>query len=117
MCVSGDVKILCNDWPYGVDPAIKHLVVWTKFELPVSAEEARGDLGPDVRRRIDAFVEDKFRRVCGEERVVWFRNWSALKSVHAVEHFHVMLYDADPEFVRRITGGDVPLAEQVRRVE
>lgn len=28
-----DYKILFNDWPYGIDPQIIHLVVWTKFEL------------------------------------------------------------------------------------
>ncbi|EKD11891.1 hypothetical protein MBM_09970 [Drepanopeziza brunnea f. sp. 'multigermtubi' MB_m1] len=45
--------------------------------------------------------------------VIWFKNWRALKSIHSVEHFHVMLYDPDPEFVRRITNGDVPLSRKV----
>jgi len=40
--------------------------------------------------------------------VIWFKNWRSLKSVQAVEHFHVMLYDPGLEFVRRITNGDVP---------
>jgi hypothetical protein len=37
-----------------------------------------------------------------------------LKSVHAVEHFHVMLYDPDPEFVKEVTNGDVPLSQKVK---
>ena len=28
-----DYKILFNDWPYGIDTDITHLVVWTKFSL------------------------------------------------------------------------------------
>lgn len=44
--------------------------------------------------------------------MVWFRNWRSLKSVRAVEHFHVMLYDPDPAFVKEITKGDVPLCEK-----
>lgn len=41
-------------------------------------------------------------------QVLWFKNWAALKSIHAVEHFHVMMYDPDPEFIREVTNGDVP---------
>lgn len=54
---------------------------------------------------------------CGQENVIWFKNWSALKSIHAIEHFHVMLFDPAPEFVRRVTNRDVPLAEKVGTVE
>jgi len=32
-----------------------------------------------------------------------------LKSVRAVEHFHVMLFDASPKFIHDVTGGDVPM--------
>lgn len=39
-------------------------------------------------------------------QVVWFKNWAALKSIHAVEHIHVMLYDPDPSFVKSITNHD-----------
>jgi hypothetical protein len=41
-------------------------------------------------------------------QIIWFKNWKSLKSVHAVEHFHVMLYDPDMAFVAEITGGHVP---------
>jgi Protein of unknown function (DUF3605) len=104
-----DYKILYNDWPYGIDTAIVHLVVWTKFALPDDA--VSGDLTREARAQIEAFVQRTF---CGDDGVaqknlVWFRNWKALKSVHAVEHFHVMLYRPDPEFLRRVTGGDVAM--------
>lgn len=33
-----DFKILFNDWPYGIDSRIVHLVVWTKFDLEDTAE-------------------------------------------------------------------------------
>lgn len=46
-------------------------------------------------------------------QVIWFKNWKSLKSVQAVEHFHVMLFDPDDGFVQRITGGDVPLCRRV----
>jgi len=40
-----------------------------------------------------------------------------LKSVHAVEHFHIMLYDPDLGFVKEITNGDVPLSQKVETLE
>ena len=38
-------------------------------------------------------------------QVRWFKNWASLKSIKAVEHFHVMLYKPDVNFVKEITGG------------
>ena len=112
------MKILYNDWPYGIDTKIKHLVIWTRFELtaaPVSESNPNGDLTPDARRQINDFVEKTFVSVCGRENVIWFKNWTSLKSIHTVEHFHVMLYNPDMQFVGNITNGDVPLAEKVDR--
>ncbi|KXS94127.1 hypothetical protein AC578_5311 [Pseudocercospora eumusae] len=105
-----DIKILYNDWPYGVDERIVHLVVWTKFELPSDPASDIGDMAPETRRMIQDFVDRTF----GSTNVTWFRNWTSLKSVHAVEHFHVMLFDPDMDFVRKMTNGDVPLAQKVR---
>lgn len=102
-----DVKILYNDWPYGIDPAIVHLVVWTKFELEDDPET--GVSTPASRKQITEYVERVFGERGGE--VVWFKNWKSLKSVDAVEHFHVLMYKPDREFVREITGGDVPMTE------
>jgi len=109
-----DYKVLYNDWPYGIDLDIVHLVVWTKFAL--QDDPITGDLTPESRAMIEAFVQKTF---CGkngssQENTIWFRNWKSLKSVHALEHFHVMLYKPDPEFLRKITGGDMAIAEKLR---
>ncbi|KAM0511369.1 hypothetical protein ACHAPE_009957 [Trichoderma viride] len=105
-----DYKILHNDWPYGLDPRIVHLVVWTKFEL--KAVSATGDLTDKARREIDDFVTKTFRSRVPSNHVMWFKNWAALKSIHAVEHFHVMLFNPDPDFIREVTNGDVPQCEK-----
>lgn len=55
----GDYRILYNDWPYGIDGRIVHLVVWTKFEL--EENPATGDLTEKARGEIDRFVEGTFR--------------------------------------------------------
>ena len=54
-----DYKILFNDWPYGVEKDIIHLVVWTKFEL--EDDPATDDLTPRARKEIDDFVGETFR--------------------------------------------------------
>ncbi|KAK4168520.1 hypothetical protein QBC43DRAFT_341229 [Cladorrhinum sp. PSN259] len=105
-----DIKVLRNDWPYGIDPRIVHLVVWTKFEL--RDDPQTGDLTDEARGEIDDWVESKFGERVGRENVIWFKNWASLKSVKSVEHFHVMLFDPDPKFVDEITNGDVPLCER-----
>ncbi|OJJ02427.1 hypothetical protein ASPVEDRAFT_672916 [Aspergillus versicolor CBS 583.65] len=101
-----DMRILHNDWPYGLDDGIIHLVVWTKFDL--EDDPATDDLTPRARQEIDDFVKRVFCSRMGPGQVVWFKNWRSLKSVHAVEHFHVMLHNPDPAFVEEITGADLP---------
>jgi hypothetical protein len=103
-----DIKILYNDWPYGIDADIVHLVVWTKFELDDDAET--GLSTPESRREMGEYVQKTFGSKTKD--FVWFKNWKSLKSVHAVEHFHVMLYKPDREFLREITGGDVPMTDK-----
>ncbi|KAI7371456.1 hypothetical protein KC354_g552 [Hortaea werneckii] len=110
-----DYRILHNDWSYGVDPRIVHLVVWTKFDLP--SDPVTDDLTPQTRHLINSFVDQLFVRKCGSQNVIWFKNWGSLKSIHAVEHFHVMLFDPDESFIDEITDGDVPLAEKIRDSE
>lgn len=126
-------KILLNDWPYGFDSRIVHLVVWTKFPLPPDPTSEKGDISPQTRQMISQFVQETFgvemkkkrksqkekegqRDAEGEEEenVVWFLNWASLKSIHAVEHFHVLLFEPDEEFVERVTGGDVALRDKVK---
>jgi len=86
-------------------------VIWTKF--PLIDDPLTDDLTPATRLSIDAYVSQTFGSALGSENVIWFKNWRSLKSIHSVEHFHVMLFDPDPEFVREITGGDVPLSRKV----
>ena len=62
-----DVKVLCNDWPYGIDGRIVHLVVWTKFVL--EDDEATGDLTEEARGLIEGFVGKRFRDRVGRENV------------------------------------------------
>lgn len=60
-----DIKIIRNDWPYGLDKRIVHLVVWTKFEL--CEDPTTGDLTDVARAEIDAFVSTTFR--CSQVRL------------------------------------------------
>ncbi|MCJ1281037.1 hypothetical protein MMC26_000355 [Xylographa opegraphella] len=103
-----DIKILYNDWPYGVDEKIVHLVIWTKFDL--EDDPVTDDLTPEARKYIDDYVNKTFCSKVPSQNVIYFKNWSSLKSLHAIEHFHVMLYDPDPRFVQQITNGDIPLS-------
>ncbi|KAJ4351868.1 uncharacterized protein N0V89_007212 [Didymosphaeria variabile] len=102
-----DIKILYNDWPYGIDDRIVHLVVWTKFELEDDPET--GLSTPASNQEIDSYVLRTFGSRLKPENFAWFKNWKSLKSVHAVEHFHIMLYDPDPDFMKEITNNDVPM--------
>jgi hypothetical protein len=63
----GDIKVLWNDWPYGIDERIVHLVVWTKFELV--DDESTGDLTVEARKEIDDYVDEKFCKRVGKENV------------------------------------------------
>ena len=64
-----DVKILRNDWPYGIDERIVHLVVWTKFALGEEEEEegggGGGGLKREVREVVDRWVRGRFTSAGG----------------------------------------------------
>lgn len=106
-----DIKILYNDWPYGIDERIVHLVVWVKF--PFQEDAVTGDLTDAARKEIDTYVDSVFGQHVPRGGCIWFKNWASLKSIHAVEHFHVMLFKPDEKFVKDITNNDVPLIEKV----
>ncbi|KAI9841016.1 MAG: hypothetical protein M1837_001046 [Sclerophora amabilis] len=97
-----DYRILENDWPYGMTPGIKHLVVWLKTPIPVLADD--GDLTPESRQGIEDFVDQTFVQRLdaaghdGANKVVWFKNWTQLQSVRSLEHIHVLARDV-PEDV------------------
>jgi hypothetical protein len=100
-------KILPNDWPYALDPSITHLVLWTKSPIPSDPSSPIGDLSPSTRAKISSWIEKKFSPAVdgdAKNRLVWFRNWSAIKSVHAVEHVHVLLLRPERGWVEGKTG-------------
>ena len=106
---SADYKILRNDWPYATPSEIAHLVIWLKTPFAVSKPE--GHLLPEGRKQIDAFVDSHFakplRDIYGEkdgaDRVLWFKNWSALQSVGSLEHFHCFVRGADEDLLWKWT--------------
>ena len=60
-------RIIYNDWPYGLDPKIVHLVIWTKFELEV--DTVTDDLTPRARQILDEFVNATFAKSMPLDRV------------------------------------------------
>ncbi|MCJ1450857.1 hypothetical protein MMC28_001191 [Mycoblastus sanguinarius] len=104
-----DYKILRNDWPYAVPAGVAHIVVWLK--TPFAVTEPDGHLLPVGQAQIQAFVDEKFGKPMkdrygvedGENRVLWFKNWTALQSVGALEHFHCLLNGADEALLRQWT--------------
>jgi hypothetical protein len=100
-----DFLVLINDWPYGVTPDVRHIVVWSRTLIPTDAKT--GDMTPDSRKIVDSFVQRFFVDRLGEggaQRVLWFKNWVALQSVRSLEHIHVLVKDATPEILEEWTG-------------
>lgn len=108
-----DIKIIYNDWPYGIDKSIVHLCVWTKFPLDVDEKDPNGDLTPEMRAQIDEYVNKTFGSRVPAENIIWFKNWAKLKSIRSMEHFHVMMKDPDMAFIKEITKGDRPASAQL----
>ncbi|KAF7595385.1 hypothetical protein BBP40_006379 [Aspergillus hancockii] len=109
-----DYKILRNDWPYGVTPDIAHLVVWLR--TPVAVKEENGDVTDESRALIEGFVRRTFvERLAREEgigesageRVLWFKNWTALQSVRSLEHIHVLVRGVEEGILQEWTGEGV----------
>lgn len=99
-----DYKVLLNDWPYGLEEGITHIVVWSRTLIETDSE--RGDLTEESRRLLGDFVKRRFVDDLegGEERVLWFKNWVALQSVRALEHIHVLVRGVDDDTLERWTG-------------
>ncbi|KAM3531570.1 hypothetical protein MY4038_004445 [Beauveria bassiana] len=105
MADASDYAILLNDWPYALAPGITHVIVWTRTRIP--ADDDRGDMLPKSRRLVGDFVRRTFADALGpggEDRVLWFKNWVALQSVRALEHFHVLVKDVDHDMLEKWTG-------------
>ena len=88
-----DFLILRNDWPYGLETDITHLVVWLKNRIPT--ESATGDLTAESRSVVEEFVQKAFVSRLGNDSaassVMWFKNWTALQSIRGIDHVHVLI--------------------------
>lgn len=99
-----DYAVLPNDWPYGIEHRILHLLVWTKTRIAV--DDVNGDVTDESRKLIEDFVTRFFASELGQEgraRVLWFKNWVSLQSVRGVDHVHVLVKDAPEEIVKMWT--------------
>ncbi|KAH6890434.1 hypothetical protein B0T10DRAFT_318913 [Thelonectria olida] len=102
---TSDYKVLINDWPYGLDPEIRHIVVWLRTTIPTDADT--GDMTPESRALCESFVKRHFVDSLGsdgESRVLWFKNWVALQSVRALEHIHILVRNVDDDTIERWAG-------------
>ncbi|RDW65417.1 hypothetical protein BP5796_10109 [Coleophoma crateriformis] len=93
-----DYSILVNDWPYGLEKGISHIVVWSR--TPIETDEKTGDVTDLSRARIQDFIKRTFMDSLSEDgnkRVMWFKNWVALQSVRSLEHIHVLVRDAEAD--------------------
>lgn len=111
-----DYRIMPNDWPYGMDSGIRHLIVWLKVRL--ESEPTRGDMTPKSRQQIQDFIQktfiDRVQDLPGpSEKVMWFKNWTSLQSVPGMEHVHVLVRDVPPEIIDEWTGGEKMLQSPV----
>lgn len=100
--IQDDVKILLNDWPYGLTPDITHLVIWTKTLIPIDGD---GHLALESRRQIHEFVQKVFGSVLGMENVAWFKNPRALQSIPSLEHVHVFVREASEGVLTQLLEG------------
>lgn len=97
-----DFKIMPNDWPYGMAPGIRHIIVWLKTRL--DSEPNRGDMTPKSRQQVQEFIQSRFidrvKDLPGaSEKVIWFKNWRALQSVPGLEHVHVLVRDVPDDII------------------
>ncbi|MCJ1244485.1 hypothetical protein MMC30_001683 [Trapelia coarctata] len=90
-----DFLILRNDWPYGLEADITHLVVWLKNRI--ATDSATGDLTPQSRCMLEEFVQKTFVSRLDSEiaasSVMWFKNWTALQSIRGIDHIHVLIWN------------------------
>lgn len=112
-----DYKILPNDWPYGLDEGISHLIVWLKNRLEI--QPPYGDMTPNARKQVEDFVEERFvkpiaKLTGGTDSVLWFKNWVALQSVPGIDHVHILVRNVSTDFIdQQWTQGERPLQDLV----
>lgn len=117
--VDKDVCILWNDFPYAFEKGIFHVVVWLRTPIPIEAVEpsengtseykgihATTQLTKKSKALVDMYVKVNFTDNLGmkPEDVLWFKNWAALQSIPAMEHFHVLLYNPPMDKLEKLYG-------------
>lgn len=106
-----------NDWPYGLEEGIVHIIVWLKNRLEV--EPQRGDLTTKSRAQVEAFVRAQFIEPVkdltgGTDNVVWFKNWVTLQSVPGIDHVHVLLRNVPQDIIDQSwTRGERPVQDEI----
>lgn len=65
-------------------------------------DESRALINDFVTQTFVARLERLFPDA--KDRVMWFKNWTALQSVRSVEHVHVLVRDVPDEIVVEWTG-------------
>lgn len=98
-----DYRILINDWPYGLEPNLRHICVWLKTPLPV--DNQLGALTAEGFEMVEKFVRETFDRplgVEGDDKVVWFKNPTSIQSIRSVHHVHVLIRDVEFEAIQKI---------------
>lgn len=112
---ASDFRVLRNDWPYGLTPDIRHIVVWSK--TPIATKPENGDVTDESRALIEAFVDRTFVRrlqsdpafaglakdVIRDQNILWFKNWTSLQSVRSLEHFHLLVRGIPDEIITEWT--------------
>jgi hypothetical protein len=88
------------------------MIVWLKTRL--ESEPTKGDMTPKSRQQVDDFIRTKFvdrvKHLPGkQEKVIWFKNWTALQSVPGMEHIHVLVRDVPEKVIMEWTDGDRPI--------
>lgn len=82
---------------------ITHIIVWLKNRL--ENEPIKGDMTPNARQQAEDFVQWKFvDRVKDlpdpDDRIQWFKNWTALQSVPGMDHIHVLVRDVPEDIMK-----------------
>lgn len=80
---SEDFRILYNDWPYGIDERIVHLVVWTKFSL--EDDPSTGALTEQSHRQISQFMSETFSQHVPSDQVFLYSPPSMLRLMVALD--------------------------------
>lgn len=100
-----DFKIIRNDWPYGLEEGLTHLVVWSKNRI--STDATTGLPSADATAAIEKFLSRTFEYELGArvgENILWFKQKTEWQSVRSLEHIHVILRDVADDAIDSLVG-------------